>query len=329
MDNDVVIDVRQITKHFNGSRVLDGVSFSVTKGEVFGFLGPNGAGKTTTLRILLGLIRPDSGEALVLGASLDAADQVRSRVGVLFENNGLVERFSARENLQFYADLYGIENPGKKVEELLVFTGLLERGNDLVGTFSTGMKRKLGLARAILHDPEILFLDEPSSGLDPEGQRMVHDLILGLSGKRSMTIFLNSHNLDEVSRVCSKVAILHRGTIRAYDTIDRLRNGNKGTEIVIALPDEGETAKAIGVLSAMKEAGSVRQLDPLHVTVFLSGDSGFPVLRELVARDVVVEEIMKKRRSLEDIYLDTVRQAEGDRAPPEIAGVPGRGGEGS
>jgi ABC-2 type transport system ATP-binding protein len=328
MDNDVVIDVRHITKHFNGSRVLDGVSFSVTRGEVFGFLGPNGAGKTTTLRILLGLIRPDSGEALVLGESLDAADRVRSRVGVLFENNGLVERFSARENLQFYADLYDIENPGKKVEELLVFTGLLDRGDDLVGTFSTGMKRKLGLARAILHDPEILFLDEPSSGLDPEGQRMVHDLILGLSGNRSMTIFLNSHNLDEVSRVCSKVAILHRGTIRAYDTIDRLRTGNKGTEMVITLPDEGETVKAIGILSAMKGAGPVRQLDEVHVTVFLSGDSGFPVLRELVTRDVVVEEIMKKKRSLEDIYLDTVRQAEGDKDPAGAVSVNGQGGAG-
>ncbi|HTY14882.1 MAG TPA: ABC transporter ATP-binding protein [Methanoregulaceae archaeon] len=329
MDNDVVIDVRQITKHFNGSRVLDGVSFSVTRGEVFGFLGPNGAGKTTTLRILLGLIRPDSGEALVLGDSLDTADPVRSRVGVLFENNGLVERFSARENLQFYADLYNIRNPKEKVEELLVFTGLLERGDGLVGTFSTGMKRKLGLARAILHDPEILFLDEPSSGLDPEGQRMVHDLILGLSGKRSMTIFLNSHNLDEVSRVCSKVAILHQGTIRAYDTIDRLRTGDKGTEIVITLHDEGEATKAIRILSEMKEAGPIRRLDDLHLTVFLSGDSGFPVLRELVAREVVVEEMMKKRRSLEDIYLDTVRQAEGDKPSEGTAGVTGLGGGGS
>jgi ABC-2 type transport system ATP-binding protein len=329
MDNDVVIDVRHLTKHFNGSRVLDGVSFSVTRGEVFGFLGPNGAGKTTTLRILLGLIRPDSGEALVLGESLDAADRVRSRVGVLFENNGLVERFSARENLQFYADLYNIEKPGEKVEKLLALTGLLERGDDLVGTFSTGMKRKLGLARAILHDPEILFLDEPSSGLDPEGQRMVHDLILGLSGNRSMTIFLNSHNLDEVSRVCSKVAILHRGTIRAYDTIDRLRTGNQGTEIVITFPAAGETAKAIGILSEMTGSGPVRQLDDEHVTVFLPGDSGFPVLRELVTRDVVVEELMKKRRWLEDIYLDTVRQAEGDKAPAGPVSVTGRGGEGS
>jgi ABC-2 type transport system ATP-binding protein len=327
MDSPVVIDVRSVTKHFNGSRVLDGISFSVAKGEVFGFLGPNGAGKTTTLRILLGLMRPDSGDALVLGHSLDTADSVRSRVGVLFENNGLVERFSARENLRFYADLYDIEGPGKKTEDLLGFTGLSDRGDDLVGTFSTGMKRKLGLARAILHDPEILFLDEPSSGLDPEGQRMVHDLILDLSRRRSMTIFLNSHNLEEVSRVCSKVAILHRGTIRAYDTVDHLRTGPRGTELEITLSSAAETAKSIAVLSGMEGTGTVRQLDDLHVSVFLPGDSGFPVLRELVAREVVVEEIMKKKRSLEDIYLDTVRQAEGGPAPAGNDSVPASGGE--
>jgi ABC-2 type transport system ATP-binding protein len=327
MDSPVVIDVRSVTKHFNGSKVLDGIRFSVARGEVFGFLGPNGAGKTTTLRILLGLMRPDSGEALVLGHSLDTADGVRSHVGVLFENNGLVERFSARENLQFYAELYDVEDPGRKTDELLDFTGLKDRGDDLVGTFSTGMKRKLGLARAILHDPEILFLDEPSSGLDPEGQRMVHDLILDLSGKRSMTIFLNSHNLEEVSRVCSKVAILHQGTIRAYDTIDHLRTGPRGTAIEITLSNADETTKAIGILSEIVGTGAVRQLDDRHVMVFLPGDSGFPVLRELVAREVVVEEIMKKKRSLEDIYLDTVRQEEGSRAPAAKGIVPGSGGE--
>jgi ABC-2 type transport system ATP-binding protein len=327
MDSPVVIDVRSVTKLFNGSRVLDGISFSVAKGEVFGFLGPNGAGKTTTLRILLGLMRPDSGEALVLGHSLDTADNVRSRVGVLFENNGLVERFSARENLRFYADLYDIEDPGKKTEELLGFTGLSDRGDDLVGTFSTGMKRKLGLARAILHDPGILFLDEPSSGLDPEGQRMVHDLILDLSRRRSMTIFLNSHNLEEVSRVCSKVAILHRGTIRAYDTVDHLRTGPRGAELEITLSNAAETAKSLAVLSGIEGTGMVRQLDDLHVTVSLPGDSGFPVLRELVAKEVVVEEIMKKKRSLEDIYLDTVRQAEGGPAPAGNDSAPASGGE--
>ena len=309
MDDSVVIDVRNVVKTFDGSRVLDGISFSVEKGEVFGFLGPNGAGKTTTLRILLGLMRPDSGEALVLGSSLDTADETRSHVGVLFENNGLVERFSARENLQFYAELYDIEDPEKRVDELLGFTGLGDRGDDLVGTFSTGMKRKLGLARAILHDPGILFLDEPSSGLDPEGQKMVHDLIVDLSGERSMTIFLNSHNLEEVSRVCSKVAILHRGAIRAYDTVDHLRTGPEGTEIGITLANPAETMKAIRVLSGTEGAGTARQEDDLHVTVFLSGGSGFPVIRALVAAGVVVEEVQKRKRSLEEIYLETVRQS--------------------
>ena len=317
------IEVRSVTKNFQGSPVLDGISFSVGTGEVFGFLGPNGAGKTTTLRILLGLLRPDSGEALVLGESLDTADAVRKRVGVLFENNGLIDRFTALENLLYYAELYEVQDMEKRARELLVYIGLSDRGNDLVGTFSTGMKRKLGLARAILHRPEILFLDEPSSGLDPEGQKMVHDLIVGLSGK-SMTIFLNSHNLDEVSRVCSKVAILHRGTIRACDSIERLRAGPPGTgfEITLSDPDLGDKAVAIintlpGVTTTSQENG--------HITVTLTRPSGAPVLEALVKEGIGVEEAVRRKRTLGEIYLEVVREAGGLQGSPSPDAVPGKG----
>ena len=317
------IEVRSVTKNFQGSRVLDGISFSVGKGEVFGFLGPNGAGKTTTLRILLGLLRPDSGEALVLGESLDTADAARKRVGVLFENNGLIDRFTARENLMYYADLYDVSDMRNRTSELLEYVGLSDRGDDLVGIFSTGMKRKLGLARAILHAPEILFLDEPSSGLDPEGQKMVHDLIVGLSGQ-SMTIFLNSHNLDEVSRVCSKVAILHRGTIRAYDSIERLRAcpSDSGLEITLSDPALGDGALAIintlpGVKSTSQEHG--------HINVALSGPGGSQVLEALIKGGFGVEEAVRRKRTLEEIYLDVVREVGGMQDDPVPVADPGKG----
>jgi ABC-2 type transport system ATP-binding protein len=323
MSDNKSIEVRSVTKNFQGSRVLDGISFSVGKGEVFGFLGPNGAGKTTTLRILLGLLRPDSGEALVLGESLDTADAVRKRVGVLFENNGLIDRFTARENLMYYGELYEVRDPGKRTSELLEYTGLSDRGDDLVGVFSTGMKRKLGLARAILHKPEILFLDEPSSGLDPEGQKMVHDLIVGLAGEE-MTIFLNSHNLDEVSRVCSKVAILHHGTIRAYDSIERLSAGPSGTglEITLSDPTHGDRAVAVintipGVTMASQEHGRIK--------VTLTGPSGSPVLAALIREGFGVEEAVRRKRTLEEIYLEVVREAGGIQDNPVPVANPGKG----
>ncbi len=323
MNDNNSIEVRSVTKNFQGSRVLDGISFSVEKGEVFGFLGPNGAGKTTTLRILLGLLRPDSGVALVLGESLDTADAVRKRVGVLFENNGLIDRFTARENLLYYAELYEIPDPGKRSSELLEYVGLSDRGDDLVGIFSTGMKRKLGLARAILHKPEILFLDEPSSGLDPEGQKMVHDLIVGLSGE-SMTIFLNSHNLDEVSRVCSKVAILHRGTIRAYDSIERLRAGPSGTCLEITLSDPARGERAITIINALPGVTMTSQ-EHGHIKVTLSGQSGAPVLEALIKGGIGVEEAIRRKRTLEEIYLDVVREAGGMQDNPLPVAIPGKG----
>lgn len=323
MNDNNSIEVRSVTKNFQGSRVLDGISFSVGKGEVFGFLGPNGAGKTTTLRILLGLLRPDAGEALVLGESLDTADAARRRVGVLFENNGLIDRFTARENLMYYAELYDVPDMAKRTIELLEYVGLSDRGDDLVGIFSTGMKRKLGLARAILHKPEILFLDEPSSGLDPEGQRMVHDLIVGLSGQ-SMTIFLNSHNLDEVSRVCSKVAILHRGTIRACDSIERLRTGPSGSGLEITLSDQTLVNRAITIISSLPGVTSTSQ-EHGHINVSLSGPSGSLVLEALITEGFGVEEAVRRKRTLEEIYLEVVREAGGMQDNTKTVARQGKG----
>ena len=314
MASTTVIEVRDVSKSFDRRPVLDGISFSAGRGEIFGFLGPNGAGKTTTLRILLGLIRPDSGEARVLGRDLRVDDQARAKVGVLFENNGLVERFTARENLVYYGQLYGIESPEQRASELLEYTGLADRAGDLVGTFSTGMKRKLGLARAILHRPEILFLDEPSSGLDPEGQRMVHDLIVGLSDQ-SMTIFLNSHNLDEVSRICSRVAILHWGRIQACDSVESLREGTTRNEIAIQVSDPGDLGKVVLLLNSLGD-GTTATREGDHLVVTLPAASSAGVIRSLVNAGIGVEEVTRRRRSLEDIYLEVVRQS-GEQDRPE------------
>lgn len=300
-----VIETAGLMKGFAGARVLDGVSFSVEAGEVFGYLGPNGAGKTTTMRILLGLLEADSGTATVLGADLGRNDAARKSIGVLLEDNGLYDRLTAAENLGYYAELYEVPDSRDRIAELLAFVGLQERSSELVGTFSTGMKRKLGLARAILHEPEVLFLDEPSTGLDPEAQRMVRDLIVTLSARESITVFINSHNLDEVQRICSKVAILSRGVIKAFDTVEKLRRRVGSTTFTITLADQGQQEAA---LAALREIGVVKDVwkEDGRINAAVEGTSTAPVLGGLISAGIKVEEARKLTKTLEEIYLEAV-----------------------
>ncbi|MBP1929878.1 ABC-2 type transport system ATP-binding protein [Methanolinea mesophila] len=290
--------------------VLDGLTFSVDKGEIFGYLGPNGAGKTTTMRVLLGLLRPTSGSATVLDSDLSKADEIRKRVGVLMENNGLYDRLTARENLEYYARLYDVTGPVERVAELLDFVGLGDRGNELVGNFSTGMKRKMGIARAILHKPEIVFFDEPTSGLDPEAQHMVRELILRLSHEGSMTVFLNSHNLDEVQRICSRVAILYQGRIKALDSVQHLTTAGKKTSFSITLASPGQADEAEGVIAGLAGVGEITRTDNRLEMTLLTAPS-HEIVAALVKHGVQVEEARIQKRSLEEIYLDVMRQAEG------------------
>jgi len=305
-----VIEVTSLGKDFPGRKVLDDLTFSVDKGEVFGFLGPNGAGKTTTMRILLGLLLPTSGTATVLGSDLSMDDEARKRVGVLMENNGLYDRLTARENLTYYARLYDVARPAERVAELLDFVGLTDRGDDLVGKYSTGMKRKLGIARAILHEPEIVFLDEPTSGLDPEAQHRVRELILGLSHEGSMTVFLNSHNLDEVQRICSRVAILFQGRIRALDSVRHLTAAGKKNGFSVTLADPSQAGEAGRILSSIAGIEDLSYKGSI-LEMVLATVSSHEVIAALVKGGILVDEARIQRRSLEDIYLDVMRQSGG------------------
>jgi ABC-2 type transport system ATP-binding protein len=300
-----MIDVQDLTKTFNGKTVVNGLNFHVQEGEIFGYLGPNGAGKTTTMRIILGLLRPTSGKALVFGDDLGSKDELRRKVGILLENDGLYDGLSAYENLDYYAQLYNVPDRDKKIRNLLDFAGLLERKGDKVGTFSKGMKRKLGLARAMIHDPDVLFLDEPSSGLDPEAQRMVRDLILHLA-KEKRTIFLNSHDLDEVQKICSKIAILHRGTIQAYDKVENLRNTFSNPVFEIILTDAANAKSAFDLLQSLDYVSNCK-LYGLGITATLKEENYSNILNELVGNGIKVEEAKKLAKSLEDVYLDVVK----------------------
>ena len=305
-----MIEVKNLTKKLNGKTILDKINFEVEEGEIFGFLGPNGAGKTTTMKILLGLLKPTSGKATVFGSELDDNDDFRRRIGVILENDGLYERLSAYENLNYFAQIYSVSCMEEKIKNLLEFVGLSDRQHDRVGEFSKGMKRRLSLARSIVHEPDVLFYDEPSSGLDPEAQKMVRDLILRLAREKGRTVFLNSHDLDEVQRICTKIAILQKGEIKAYDTIENLRKMFSEHAVEIAFTDDEEAEKALDLLNSLDYVSKCER-EGLKITVNVENEKISMILSSLTKDGIRVEEVKKVTKSLEDIYLSIVRQSEG------------------
>jgi ABC-2 type transport system ATP-binding protein len=221
------IEVENLTHQFNEICALDGISFHVAMGEIFGFLGPNGAGKTTTIRILTGQLRQTSGRALVAGCDvLTQRDELKPRIGVVFEFQNLYERLTGRENLLFSAGLYGVSKT--EVDQMLAFVGLKARANDPLKKYSNGMKQRLLIARALLHHPQVLFLDEPTRGLDPNVARDIRSLIASL-GQQGVTIFLTTHYMEEADRLCQRVAILDHGRIAAMDSPGQLKAAHAGS----------------------------------------------------------------------------------------------------
>lgn len=215
------IQVCELTRDYNGLRAVDGITFTVETGEIFGFLGPNGAGKTTTIKVLTGQLRPTSGTAQVAGCDVvEERQQLKPRIGVVFEYQNLYERLSARDNLVFAARLYGV--PQRRVDHVLAQVGLTDRARDRIKGYSNGMKQRLLVARALLHEPEILFLDEPTRGLDPNVARDIRSIIANLA-RQGVTVFLTTHYMEEADQLSDRVAIIDQGCIVALDTPEQLK----------------------------------------------------------------------------------------------------------
>jgi ABC-2 type transport system ATP-binding protein len=210
-----VIEIRALKKTFDRTQVLDNVFMTVHHGDIYGFLGPNGSGKTTTLRISLGILSRDAGRVIVLG--MDPAlkgDRLRQRINILPESHGFYGWMQPEEYLRFFSQLYGLQLTACECRDRLEQVGLAPGNRRPIRTFSRGMKQRLGIARALLNDPEILFLDEPTNGLDPKGRREIHDLFLKLNQEQKTTIIISTHILDDVERLCNRIAILHEGKVR-------------------------------------------------------------------------------------------------------------------
>jgi len=308
-----VIETRSLKRTFGDKIALDGIDMRIERGEIFGYLGPNGSGKTTTIRILVGLIRPTLGQAWVLGSDVTRlGPEVRAKIGVVLEDHGLYERLSAYDNLDYYGRIFHMPTSTRqrRINSLLRQVGLWEERNQKVGTFSKGMKQRLALARALLHEPELLFLDEPTAGLDPEATVMVREIIIALAHEERMTIFLSSHNLDEVERLCSRVAILHRGRIKVMDTVENLRRRFSSPKVEIVLRDSQQAIRAQAILSAHPFVIQCR-VNTDHIEADLRRDGTSDQLLETLKREnIVVEEIRKTNRTLEELYLYIMHEGE-------------------
>ena len=302
-----MIQTENLTKKFGDILAVDHLSLDIPEGEVFGFLGPNGAGKTTTVRMLTSLIGPNEGTAMVNGFKVGEEDrEIRLSVGLLTESPGLYDNLSAQRNLEIYASLYEVQDALGQVEKYLRMLELWERRHDETGTFSKGMRQKLAIARALLHEPRTIFLDEPTAGLDPEAARLVRDFIIEIK-KEGRTIFMCTHNLDEADRLCDRIGVF-KSHLLVLDTPKRLRAQLFGRKVVFHLLRADESlANQVLELPFISEASIID--NKLLVTLDDPESHNPDVIRFLVGAGADIQFVGELRRSLEDVYLQLIKNA--------------------
>jgi ABC-2 type transport system ATP-binding protein len=303
-----MIDIENLSKKYGTLLAVDDLTLHVEEGEVFGFLGPNGAGKTTTVRMLCCIIAKTSGSAQVGGFEIgNKADQkkIRQIIGLLPENPGLYDELSAYKNLDFFGKLYKIPvaTRQERIESLLKQMDLWEKKDIATGTFSKGMKQKLAIARALIHEPKVLFLDEPTAGLDPEATKMVRDTLLELKGEKR-TIFLNTHMLDEADRICDRVGILKTKLLTVGNPED-LRESLWGKKTVFQIDEVSE-----GVTAAIEALGySNFETDGDKIIIALKNpdEENSAIVETIIAAGGHVKNVSEIMPSLEDVYLKMVK----------------------
>src|SRR5438445_7695595 len=303
-----MIDAKDLTRTFGNVTAVDRVTFHVEAGEVFGFLGPNGAGKTTTVRMLCCLISKTSGEAriadYVVGNEKDSL-KIRKMIGLVPDNVGLYDELSAYENLDFYGKLYECSESQRRenIQRFLKMLGLWEKRDVAAGTFSKGMRQKLAIARALIHDPEVLFMDEPTANLDPESAKTVRDFILELK-KQKRTIFLNTHNLDEAERICDRVAILKTRLV-TIGSPEELRHSLSGRKVKFQLQRVDDA-----ITSSVKKMGyQIGEVTANSIVINLKEPEkeNPAILRSIQSAGGNVVFVTEVGSSLEDVYLKLVK----------------------
>ena len=313
--NQFAISTERLTRDFASEagpiRAVNNLSLEVPAGIVFGFLGPNGAGKTTTLRLLLGLLGPTAGRAEVLGFdTLSHADEVRTACGALLEHTGVYEQMSAEDNLEFYGRIWRLPGAERqaRIKELLSHIGLWERRKDPVGKWSRGMKQKLALARTLLHRPALIFLDEPTAGLDVQSAVEVRNDLAALAAREGVTVFLTTHNMTEAEKLCSQVAVIRDGGLVALGHPDELRARAGGPRVEVF--GRGFTEDALSLLRARPEvAGAEARNGQLSIDLLQEAPTA-PLVSLLVGAGAEVEEVRRGKASLEEVFLTLMGEDE-------------------
>jgi ABC-2 type transport system ATP-binding protein len=308
------IETEGLTRRFGSLLAVDHLSFEVKEGEVFGLLGPNGAGKTTTIRMLACLISPSEGSGRVAGFDVvKDASRVRETVGILTENPSLYERLTAYENMDFFAEAYNLsvlEEKQHRIRDLLEFFDLWERRNEKVVKFSRGMKQKLAIARALVHNPPILFLDEPTVGLDPESAKNIRELIESLSRQEKHTILLSTHHLEDAEKLCSRVMIVSRGKNVIVGTPEELRDrvsGEPALKVTLVGLDQ-KIVESVRTTEHVLEVSANGSRSELTITVDDVKSTTPEVVRSIVHADGRILSVNVCRPTLEDAYLKLVKE---------------------
>lgn len=306
---ETVVEVRDLCRVFGSFKAVDHISFSVEAGEIFGFLGPNGAGKSTTIRMLCGLLTPSSGSGTVAGLDImTQSEAIKERIGYMSQRFSLYEDLTVAENIKFYGGIYGVEGNRfqKRKAWILDMAGLTERENDLTGELSMGWKQRLALGTAIVHEPGILFLDEPTSGVDPVSRRKFWDLIHNVA-ESGVTVFVTTHFMDEAEH-CDRMALIYRGRMIAMGSSSELKSDFAGNTLV-----KLSSRPVMDAMAVLEKADSVLDFAlfgaDIHAT--LTGDSAIDPLRSLLENsNVQVERIEKITPSLEDVFVSLIEKAD-------------------
>jgi ABC-2 type transport system ATP-binding protein len=303
-----MIEIVGLGRTFDGKAAVEDLNLKVEKGEVFGLLGPNGAGKTTTIRMLACLIKQTSGTAFVNGLEINTSSdsqRIRGIVGVLPESPGLYESLSANRNLDFFAQLYGVpkDKREERIEELLKMLDLWDRRDEPVATYSKGMKQKIAIARAFVHDPQVVFLDEPTAGLDPQASLTVREFLVALK-KEGRTVFINSHHLDEVERLCDRIAVMNRTALAIGSPKDLARRyWGRTTVVELAAVDPAY----VDIVRGLDFASNVRVDDGRILVDLDDPEIRNPVIVERLTRaGAKIEYVTELKRSLEDVYMKLI-----------------------
>ncbi len=302
LDNAPVIQLNNVTKAFKDRVVIKDLSFSISKGEIVGLLGPNGSGKTTTVRLVNGVLAPNSGSIQVFGqAPMDESGDVRARTGVLTESAGLYGEMTAEQNLMFFAKIYGVGEPEGHIRELLSRFGLNEHRNRKVETFSTGMKKRLGIAKALVHRPEVLFLDEPTTGLDPEASRDLIGYIRELNEQDNVTILLATHLLRQVQDLCHRFLFLHEGQLIESGTMRELTDRYMENFRVRVETD-------LRVETSSYHGFRLDHVEPGYLNFTVETKEQIPALVSTLLQDAPVYSVEILGRDLETLYFNVRRR---------------------